>query len=408
MSLRARVRLTGSRLGRTASVLAATVAMLTIVMTAQASATGIGPDLNASPLGSPAVPAVEKLVPNSGFEAGGTEVTIEGANFAEAGAVEFGSTSASFTVKSRSRLVAIAPAGVGTEDVRVTTPGGTSAIDPGDEFTYVSAAPTISALNPSEGTFFGGEKVRVVGTNLTGATAVYFGPNPVKSFKVISSTAISITTPVGYGTVNVTVVTPEGTSAIVPSDEFTYSGRPPGVSGVSPKLGPAAGGNAVGISGAGFIGVTDVYFGAVPAASFNVNSPTSITAVPSPGTAGRVEVTVTTVYGESPAQWCVKNRPCIILDYYKFAEPTITELSPDSGPEAGGTSVTVTGTGFAIGVGLTSFSFHAIPASEVECIALTMCTLVTPPHKAGTVPVTAAVGEYKTRQPMAAHFVYTR
>jgi hypothetical protein len=74
--------------------------MLTIVMTAQASATGLGPDLNASPLGSPAVPAVEKLVPNSGFEAGGTEVTIEGANFAEAGAVEFGSTSASFTCKA--------------------------------------------------------------------------------------------------------------------------------------------------------------------------------------------------------------------------------------------------------------------------------------------------------------------
>jgi IPT/TIG domain len=310
MSLRARVRLAGSHRGRVASVLAATVAMLAIAMTAQASAS------------------------------------------------------------------------VG--------------------------APTVSNVTPNEGTALGKEKVRVVGTNLTGATGVYFGANPVERFKVVSPTAIVITTPVGYGTVNVTVVTPEGTSAITPADEFTYIGKQPGVSGVSPKLGPAVGGNSVSITGIDFTGVTEVHFGGVGAESFVVNSPTSITAVAPPETAGRVEVTVTTVYGTSPPQFCAKSRPCIILDYYKFAEPTITELNPDSGPEAGGTSVTVTGTGFAVGVGLTSFSFHAIPASEVECIALTICTLVTPPHKAGTVPVTAAVGEYKTKQPMAAHFVYTR
>ncbi len=408
MVLRVWARSAGSKLRTMASVLAATVAMLAIVMTAQASAAGFGRGLTASPLATPAAPVVTGLTPSSGLETGGTEVSIRGSSFAGATAVEFGTTSASFTAKSRSRIVAVAPAGTGTEDVRVTTPGGTSAIDPGDEFTYVSPVPAVSRLSPSEGSFLGGKKVQVVGTNFTGATEVYFGASPVKSFKVVSSTSISVTTPVGYGTVNVTVVTPEGTSAITPSDEYVYTGVPPGVSGVSPKLGPAAGGNVVGISGADFIGVTGVTFGGASAESFVVNSPTSITAVAPPETAGRVEVTVTTVYGSSPAFWCARARPCVIDDYYKFIEPTITELSPDSGPEAGGTNVTVTGTGFGIGLGATTFTFDSVPASEVECIALTTCTLVTPPHKAATVIVKAAIGTYKSMPAMSKEYVYTK
>ena len=408
MILRAWARSAGSHRGRIASALTATVAMLAIVTTAQASAAGFGPGLTASPLTAPAAPVVTGLTPSSGLETGGTEVSIRGSGFAGATAVEFGTTSASFTAKGRSRIVAVAPAGTGTEDVRVTTPGGTSAIVAGDEFTYVSPEPAVSRLSPSEGSFLGGKKVQVVGTNFTGATEVYFGASPVKSFKVVSSTSISVTTPVGSGTVNVTVVTPEGTSAITPSDEYVYTGAPPGVSGVSPKLGPAVGGNAVGISGAGFIGVTGVHFGAASAESFVVNSATSITAVAPPETAGRVEVTVTTVYGTSPAQWFARARPCVIDDYYKFIEPTITELSPDSGPEAGGTSVTVTGTGFGIGVGATTFTFDSVPASEVECIALTTCTLVTPPHKAASVTVKAAIGTYKSTPAMSKEYVYTR
>lgn len=408
MILRAWARSAGSHRGGIASALAATAAMLAMVMTAQASAASFGADLAASPLATPAAPAVSKLTPDSGLESGGTEVSIRGSNFAGATAVEFGTTSASFTATSRSRIVAIAPAGTGTEDVRVTTPGGTSAIVAGDEFTYVSPEPAVSRLTPDEGSFLGGKKVQVVGTNLAGATEVYFGATPAKNFKVVSSTSISVTTPVGYGAVNVTVVTPEGTSAITPSDEYTYTGEPPGVSGVSPKLGPAAGGNTVKISGAAFIGVTGVHFGATSAESFIVNSASSITAVAPPETAGRVEVTVTTVYGTSPAQWCARARPCVIDDYYKFIEPTITELSPDEGPEAGGTNVTVTGTGFGIGMGATTFTFDSVPASEVECIALTTCILVTPPHKAASVTVKAANGTYKSTPAMSKEYVYTR
>ena len=51
----------------------------------------------------------------------------------------------------------------------VTTPGGTSATSPADEFTYV-AAPTVTSINPTSGPTAGGTTVTVTGTNLSGAT----------------------------------------------------------------------------------------------------------------------------------------------------------------------------------------------------------------------------------------------
>jgi hypothetical protein len=409
MVLRARARLAGSHGGRLASTLAATVTMLSIAMTAQASAASFGAGLIASPLASSGAPTVSGLEPSIGPETGGTEVIVRGSKFTGATAVEFGTTSVSFTVTSRSKIAAIAPAGAGLEDVRVTTPAGTSAIVAGDEFTYTSPEPTVRQLTPDEGNALGGAHVRIAGTNLTGATAVYFGAHPVKSFTVESSGLIVTKAAWGYGTVDVTVVTPEGTSAITPGDEFSYRGVLPAVSGVGPNQGPAAGGNTVSVSGNDFTGVTAVSFGDATAPSFVVSSPTSLSAVAPPDTAGKVEVSVTTIYGTSTGVWCQKGRPCIVNDYYKFIEPTIAELSPDSGPEAGGTSVTVTGTGFGIGLGATTFTFDSEPASEVECIALTMCTLLTPPHKAASVLVKAAVGEYAIKkQSLAARYEYTR
>jgi sugar lactone lactonase YvrE len=72
----------------------------------------------------------------------------------------------------------------------------------------------------------------------------------------------------------------------------------PAVSAVGPSVGPAGGGTSVTITGGNFLGASAVKFGASPAASFTVNSPTQITAVSPPG-AGAVDVTVTTQSGAS-------------------------------------------------------------------------------------------------------------
>ena len=72
-------------------------------------------------LPSPA-PVVSAVSPRVGPPAGGTPVTISGANFEEVVAVKFGATAAkSFTVGSAGSISAVAPAGSGTVDVTVET-----------------------------------------------------------------------------------------------------------------------------------------------------------------------------------------------------------------------------------------------------------------------------------------------
>ncbi len=78
------------------------------------------------------------VVPAAGPASGGTAVTLTGSALGSATAVAFGSAPASFTVVSDGGLVATAPAGSGTVQVSVTTPGGTS-----NSLAYTYAAPPV-------------------------------------------------------------------------------------------------------------------------------------------------------------------------------------------------------------------------------------------------------------------------
>ncbi len=245
-----------------------------------------------------AAPTVTSLSPSSGSTAGGTSVSVTGTGFTGATAVTFGATPAtSFTVNSATSITAVAPAGSGIVNVRVTTAGGTSATSAGNQFNYV-AVPTVTALAPNSGPATGGTSVTLTGTNLTGATAVRFGAANAASFTVNSATSITATSPAGSGTVNVTVDTAGGTSAAGAGNQYVYIGAP-AVTGVSPNQGPTGGGTVVTVSGSGFAGATAVHFGANPAASFTVNNATSITATAPAGAAATVDITVTSGGGTS-------------------------------------------------------------------------------------------------------------
>ncbi len=170
-----------------------------------------------------AIPTVTGVSPDAGASTGGTQVTITGTDFSEASAVKFGAAAAeSYTVESPTKIVAYAPAGtVGTVDVTVTTAAGTSAKSSADRFTYL-AAPTIKKLAPKAGPAAGGTVVTITGTGLTGASAVSFGANAGKVLSVKSSTAITVESPAGTGTVSVQVSTPGGTSAPGGHASFKY------------------------------------------------------------------------------------------------------------------------------------------------------------------------------------------
>ena len=89
------------------------------------------------------------------------------------------------------------------------------------------AGPTVTGLSSSTGPVAGGLGVTISGTGFAaGVTAVDFGPDPAAAFQELSDGAINATSPVpsgGAGTVDVTVTTPEGTSATSPADQFTTS-----------------------------------------------------------------------------------------------------------------------------------------------------------------------------------------
>lgn len=90
---------------------------------------------------STAVPTVTSVEPNFGASGGGAQVTITGTNFLNAvTSVQFGSSAgAAFTVTSPTTIVAVAPAGTGTTDVKVTNAGGQSATSAADQFLYTVA-----------------------------------------------------------------------------------------------------------------------------------------------------------------------------------------------------------------------------------------------------------------------------
>ncbi|HET6809503.1 MAG TPA: carboxypeptidase-like regulatory domain-containing protein [Acidimicrobiales bacterium] len=171
-------------------------------------------------MGGALVPYVAGISPTEGGSGGGTSVTISGAGFTGAGTIRFGAQPATnFQVVSDSQVTAIAPPGaVGTVDVTVTGPGGTSAPGPADRYTY-KTQPTVSSVTPGSGT--AGMVVRVAGTHLSHA-GIYFGTAPGTVVEVLSDTDVLVRVPSGTGTVDVTAVLAGISSAPNPADRFTY------------------------------------------------------------------------------------------------------------------------------------------------------------------------------------------
>jgi hypothetical protein len=105
---------------------------------------GQGEDIYSTPSPTPAAPTVSSLSPASGSTAGGTTVTITGANFVPgATSVTFGSKPATaVSCPSSTTCLATAPAGsAGGVAVVVTASGQSSAIGSGSTFTYQAPTP---------------------------------------------------------------------------------------------------------------------------------------------------------------------------------------------------------------------------------------------------------------------------
>jgi hypothetical protein len=184
-----------------------------------------------------------------------------------------------------------------------------------------------------------------------------------------------------------------------PDTVVNETGQPPTIRRLSPRKAPAAGGVTVTITGTNFTGATEVKFGPTGSPEIKVINPNSMTAVVPPGTSGVAEVSVTTPLGTSAPTARAR---------FKYGKPTVNGVSPNHGPRAGGTEVTITGSGFALG-SATTFKFGKVLATSVHCTSTKTCTAVSPAalSKALTVNVQASVGTKRSASTLEDRFNYT-
>jgi hypothetical protein len=159
-------------------------------------------------------------------------------------------------------------------------------------------APVITQVVPQVGEGDGGIRVVITGRNFVDASDVKFGTVDAGSITVNrSGTKVVVYAPPQLaGTVDVSVTAVGGTSAPVPTDQFTYLA--PTIFLVSTPTGSVNGGTRVRIAGTGLAGATSVNFGGVPSPEYTVrHKGTLLTAVAPANSARTVVITVTTPGG---------------------------------------------------------------------------------------------------------------
>lgn len=316
-----------------------------------------------------AAPTVASVLPTSGPTAGGGTITITGTNFTGATAVTIGGASAGpFTIVTSTSITATIPAGTaGTASVLVTTPGGTNPAN--TLYTYTASTPTISAVAPSFGAANTSMPVTLTGTNFgatAGAISVTYGSaapytqSTCSSPTWVSSTVLTCTvgSDVSAGTAMRFIATISGVASAVSTQAYTGVARPT-VTLIDPTSGPSTGGTVVTVNGTNFVpGTSIVTFGGQTASANSTGSSTQLFVNAPAGTAGSSVPVVVTTSG-------VASTGSVAFTYSSTVlTPTVTGISPTTGPSTGGTVVTVNGTNFVPGTSIVTFGGQtALPAT---------------------------------------------
>ncbi len=316
---------------------------------------------------------VTSVSPTGGSTGGGTRVTVNGTGFVSGAVVRFGSNKGtSVTFVNSTQVKVTSPAGTrGVVGIVVTDPNGSQGVLK-NAYTYLPP-PSLSSIAPNIGQPSGGNVVTLTGQNFTSGAKVTFGGTPSPSVVFNSASSLTVTVPPGsVGSVKVTETNPDGQFASI-TNGYTYV--QPAITSVSPPSGPAPGGTSVTIAGSGFLSGATVKFNGVASATVNVVSSSQITAVTpadSNPAGGTVPLVVTNPGGLTATS-----------SFIYLAQPTVTGLSPNAGPTAGGTSVTITGTNFLSGATVT----FAGTAASATVVSSTQITATSPAGAAGSASV---------------------
>jgi hypothetical protein len=273
-----------------------------------------------------------------------------------------------------------------THVARMVLPGGH----------YPDPNPVITSMSANHGSEFGGTRVTIHGTDFTHVHSVTFGALPGTDVHVVSARTLVVTTPKHQDRpVYARVRTSHGPSRKAAAARFTYLPSPV-ITSLSVDSGTPAGGRTVTIQGQHFVGSVRVLFGLKPAASVERESASQIVAVSPQHSPGTIHVRVITA-----CCWSPRGTP----DQFTFLGPVVSGINPASGPQAGNTTVTVTGTGFTPGSMVT---FGGVPATSVTIDPSgDQLTAASPAHAPGAVHVRVSNQVGDSRRGPADRFTYT-
>ena len=208
-------------------------------------------------------------------------------------------------------------------------------------------APTVTSVAPSGGPLSGGTSITITGTGFISGATIKIGTNPATGVNVTNSTTITAITPAGTGAQSVVVTNPDTQSSNT-NITFAYAAAPT-VTAITPSSGLNSGSlNISNLQGTGFLPGATVQLQksgqtSISGTSVSVVGPTQITFTfnlsgAATGTWNVVVTNTDTQFGTLTNGFTVTN-----------PAPTVTSVAPSGGPLSGGTSITITGTGFMSG-----------------------------------------------------------
>ena len=245
--------------------------------------------------------------------------------------------------------------------------------------TCVQAAPNMVGVDPNEGPAEGGTKLTLTGTAFQDGATVTINGVPGLETSVVDPSTIETTTPPGnvYYGVDITVTNPDGQSDTL-DNVFTYNAPPVEfITEIVPPVGSTQGGEAVVIKGQDFVDGTLVSFFGRPATDIQVLNPQTMRVTIPEAPAGKVNVNVRIPGLET---FTLKKG----FTYRNQAPRQVLLVRPKEGGTAGGTTINITGTGFAGGADVT---IGGKPAKKLKTIGSTRIQVEAPPGALGTVPV---------------------
>lgn len=154
-------------------------------------------------------------------------------------------------------------------------------------------------------------------------------PQPQSMAQVYNFLQVTVT----GNTVTVTPTNAAGQTFDVQTD---HAARPQ-VAEITPSAGPTGGGTTVTVYGSNLLGATAVNFGVNASPQITVHNADSVSAVVPAGSAGQVDVTVSSSDGTSAPT------PADLFTYTATAGPVVANVLPHSGAVNGGTTLTVSG-----------------------------------------------------------------